>query len=68
MLSLEEIFHWCEEEFGSLQEQQKRLELGEIRIGERRPAQGDVDTTAETLGRVKKHIAALKALLARHKN
>ncbi|MGA3306633.1 MAG: hypothetical protein ABSC26_11615 [Stellaceae bacterium] len=66
---MEEIFHWCEEEFGSLQEQQKRLELGEIRTGERRLGQqGDVDTTTKTLGRVKKHLAELQALLARHKN
>jgi hypothetical protein len=68
MLSLEEISHWCEEEFGSLQEQQKRLELGEIRTGGRRPGQGDANATAETLGRVKKHLAELQALLARHKN
>jgi hypothetical protein len=67
MLSLEEIFHWCEEEFGSLQEQKKRLERGEIRTGEKRPSRGDVNPTAETLGCVKNHIAELKALLARHK-
>ena len=67
MLSLDEIIHWREEEFGSLLEQQKRLELEEISTGEKRPGQGDVGTTAETLGRVKKHLAELQALLARHK-
>jgi hypothetical protein len=64
MSFLSDLVVWCKEERESLLKQQELLERKEIEIKEKRGGR-DVDTTADTLARVKKTIAKLDALLAR---
>jgi len=63
---LANLIRWCKEELATLKQQLKMLENGTMRTHERRVGCGMVDTTAETALDVRRKIAELEALLARH--
>jgi hypothetical protein len=60
------FIHWCEAELESLRKQLEPLVSGQMKIGRRSLGSDWVDVTPEQIEQLKKSIAALVAVIARH--
>jgi hypothetical protein len=60
------FIRWCEAELESLRKQLEPLESGQMKIGRRSLGSDWVDVTPEQIEQLKKSIAALVAVIARH--
>ena len=59
---------WLENERGQLQGQLKALQSGSMRITKRHSGTTWVDTTQDEIERLKRNLADLNSLIARHKD
>ncbi len=64
MTLLNNLIAWSKEQRTQLQRQIEMLESGNLQTRERRPGSGWVDTTEADLGRAKRQLAEIDALLA----
>jgi hypothetical protein len=68
MTALEEFLEWCTKERAKLRRQLEGYESGKINMRHRSVGAASTDRTAQEIGRLKKKIADLDAVLKRHQN
>ena len=66
MTLLEDLIAWWKKHQAELRRQIEMMESGALRSGEKRPGEGWVDTTEESLARARHQLAEIDAALARY--